>query len=242
MDSGISTYPIIAEAQTFIYAARAVSRHKSHIFSIKNGVPLSALPSYWTPDVLQILDTAFPQFKAGTNVLATSMENIGAIFHPALTIMNAGWIESTGGNFDYYLQGITPSVAKLLQMMDDERLSVCEALGVRSVSAREWLYLSYDSAGEDLYHAIQDTSAYAGIKAPAGIQHRYIYEDIPMSLVPISSIGNELGIETPTIDMVIDLGSIMLGTDFRAQGRTAERLGLKGLSVKQIHNLVVKPE
>lgn len=242
LDSGLGARPVLAEAQTFIYAARAVSRHKGRIFRIKNGVPLAALPSYWTPEVLGALESAFPQFIAGSNVLATSMENIGAIFHPALTILNAGWIESTGGDFDYYIQGITPSIAIILQTMDDERLSVAKALGVRSVSAREWLYLSYDSSGATLYEAIHNTSSYVGIKAPSTIDHRYISEDVPMSLVPLSSIGAMLGISTPTIDMIIELGSVLHGRDYRAEGRTVERLGLSGLSIKEIHNLVFDPD
>jgi opine dehydrogenase len=238
VDSGLKTRPVVAEAQTFIYAARAVSRDRGRIFRIKNGVPLAALPSYWTPDVLGVLDNAYPQFIAGSNVLATSIENIGAIFHPALTILNAGWIESTGGDFDYYIQGITRSVSIVLQKMDDERLAVARALGMRSVSAREWLYLSYDSSGADLFEAIQNTAGYRGIKAPATIAHRYISEDVPMSLVPISSLGAMLGAPTPTIDMIVELGSMLHGRDYRAEGRTVERLGLAGLSVKQIHKLV----
>jgi opine dehydrogenase len=241
LDSGLRARPIIAEAQTFIYASRAVSRQRGHIFRIKNGVPLATLPSYWTPAVLGILDQAFPQFIAGSNVLATSMENIGAIFHPALTILNAGWIEATGGDFDYYIQGITPSVAIILQRMDDERLAVAKALGVRSVSAREWLYLSYDSSGSDLHEAIHNTSSYIGIRAPPTIDHRYISEDVPMSLVPISSIGSMLGVPTPTIDMIIELGSILHGCEYKSEGRTVERLGIAGLSVKAIHNLVFDP-
>jgi opine dehydrogenase len=242
LDCGMRTRPVIAEAQTFIYAARALTRQRGRIFRIKNGVPLAALPSYWTPAVLDVLEGPFPQFVAGSNVLATSMENIGAIFHPALTIMNSGWIESTHGDFDYYIQGITPSIAKLLQTLDEERLAVARALGIRSVSAREWLYLSYDSPGTDLYEAIQNTTGYVGIKAPPCIEHRYITEDVPMSLVPISSIGSMLGIPTPAIDMVIQLGSLLLGRDLRSVGRTVESLGIAGLSVKQIHSLVYDPE
>jgi len=242
IDSGLKARPVVAEAQTFIYASRALSRDRGRIFRVKNGVPLAALPSYWTPEVLGVLDNAFPQFIAGSNVLATSIENIGAIFHPALTILNAGWIEATGGDFDYYIQGITRSVAVVLQKMDDERLAVARALGMRSVSAREWLYLSYDSPGADLYEAIQNTSGYRGIKAPATIAHRYISEDVPMSLVPISSIGSMLGVPTPTIDMIVELGSMLHGKDYRAEGRTVERLGLVGLSVKDIHKLVADTE
>lgn len=237
-DERTTARPVIAEAQTFIYASRAFSRHDAHIFKVKNEVPIATLPSYWIPDALAVLRQAFPQFTPGGNVLATSMENIGAVFHPALTILNAGWIEASGGDFEYYLQGITPSVAKLLERVDAERLDVARALGVRSVSAREWLYLSYDSPGGNLYEAIQRTDGYRGIKAPPNIAHRYIWEDIPMSLVPISSIGAMLGTPTPMIDMVIALGSMLHDADYAAQGRTVERLGIAGLSIKEIHRIV----
>jgi opine dehydrogenase len=241
-DSGCRSRPIIAEAQTFIYASRALSRYEGHIFKIKNSVALAALPSFWTPEALALLEPAFPQFKPGGTVLATSMENIGAVFHPALTIMNAGWIEETRGDFEYYLQGITPSIALILERIDEERLAVARALGERSMSAREWLYLSYDSPGNDLYEAIRNTVAYRGIKAPPSLMHRYIFEDVPMSLVPMSSIGAMLGVSTPTIDMIIDLGSMLHGTDYRAQGRTVSRLGIEGLSVKEIHGIVTAGE
>jgi opine dehydrogenase len=237
-DAGTSAPVVVAETQTFLYASRAISRWEAHIFRIKNSVPFATLPSFWIPDALSVLNETFPQFIAGSNVLATSLENIGAVFHPALTILNAGWIESTRGDFEYYLQGITPSVAKILECIDAERLSVARALGVRSVSAREWLYLSYDSPGSDLYEAIRHTKSYVGIKAPAGINHRYISEDVPMSLVPISSLGEMLKVPTPMIDTIIRLGSVLHNTDYRAVGRTVESLGLAGLTVKQIRHVV----
>lgn len=232
--------PVIVEAQTFIYASRMINRHRGHIFRVKNGVPASALPSHLTPDALGVMNQAFPQFTAGSNVLATSIENIGAVFHPALTLLSASWIESTGGNFEYYLQGISPAVAKVLQKVDDERLAIARALGIRTVSAREWLYLTYDSSGETLCEAIKATSSYAGIKAPATIDHRYIWEDVPMSLVPMASIGAMLGIATPTIDLVIDLAEIMNDADYRSGGRTVETLGISGMTVEQIHRLVAE--
>ncbi len=237
-DEGVAASVVVAETQTFIYASRAVSRWEAHIFRIKNAVPFATLPSFLIPDALAVLTGPFPQFVAGSNVLATSLENIGAVFHPALTILNAGWIEATHGDFEYYLQGITPSVARLLERIDAERLAVASAVGVRSMSAREWLYLSYDSPGKDLYEAIQNTGSYRGIKAPPGIDHRYIWEDVPMSLVPLASLGGMLGVPTPAIRMVIDLGSILHSTDYWAAGRTVETLGISGMSVRQIRQMV----
>ena len=237
-DMGVTASVVVAETQTFLYASRALSPWEAHIFRIKNANPLATLPSYWIPGALGILNGPFPQFVAGSNVLSTSLENIGAVFHPALTILNAGWIEATHGDFDYYLQGITPAVAKVLERVDAERLRVASALGIRSMSAREWLYVSYDSPGRDLYEAIRNTESYRGIRAPQGIAHRYISEDVPMSLVPIASLGDALGVPTPVTDMIIDLGSMLHDTDYRAVGRTVESLGLAGLTLRQIRQLV----
>ncbi|MDI6808569.1 MAG: NAD/NADP octopine/nopaline dehydrogenase family protein [Candidatus Eisenbacteria bacterium] len=241
-DNKATASVFLAETQTFIYASRALSRSEAFIYRIKNKVPLATLPAYWIPDVLAVINQAFPQFVAGNNVLCTSMENIGAIFHPALTLVNAGWIEATQGNFDYYTQGITPSVAKLLEKIDQERTAVASSLGIGTVSAREWLYLSYDSSGRDLFEAIQNTKSYRGIKAPQNIFHRYVFEDVPMSLVPLASIGAMFGVHTPTIHMIIELASIMHGRDYWSEGRTVEKLGLAGRSVQEIRQMVVGVE
>lgn len=229
----------IGETQTFVFASRAMSRHEAHIFRIKNKVPMATLPAHWIPIVLEILRPYLPILTAGNNVLCTSLENIGAVFHPALTLLNAGWIEATRGDFDYYLQGITPATAAVLEALDRERVALARALGVGTVTAREWLYLTYDSPGSNLYEAIQKTEAYRGIRAPPLIQHRYVWEDVPMSLVPMASLARQLAVPTPVINMVIQMASLMHDTDYWASGRTVERLGLSGKSVREIGLLAV---
>ena len=63
-----------------------------------------------------------------------------------------------------------------------------------------------------------------------------------MSLVPIASIGDMVGVPTPTIKAIIYLGSILHKCDYWAEGRTVERLGLAGLSLKQIRRLILEGE
>ncbi|MDI6775147.1 MAG: NAD/NADP octopine/nopaline dehydrogenase family protein [Verrucomicrobiota bacterium] len=235
----VSKSVLLGETATFIYASRALSRSEARIFRIKNTVHFATLPAFWIPEVLPVLNQAFPQFAAGDNVLSTGMENIGAIFHPALTLLNAGWIETTRGDFDYYLGGVTSSVTRVLERLDKERVAVAGSLGIHTVSARDWLYLTYDSSGRDLCEAVQNTGSYRGIRAPQSIMHRYVTEDVPMSLVPLASIGNMLGVPVPTMEMVINLANMMHGKDYWAEGRTVERMGLAGMSVKAIRQLVV---
>jgi len=229
----------LAEAQTFLYTSRHTEPTSAHVFDIKNEVALAALPAYRTPEVLKAVRVAFPQFIPGDNVLKTGLDNVGAIFHPGVTILNAARIESTHGDFQYYLEGITPSVAAILETTDRERVAVAAALGIHAHTAREWLYLAYNSPGRDLYQAVQSTPGYKGITAPSHLNHRYILEDVPMSLVPIASIGEMLGVPVPTIRVMIHLASLIHGRDFWKEGRTVERLGIKGMSVKDIRFLAV---
>jgi len=110
------------------------------------------------------------------------------------------------------------------------------------MTAREWLYVAYDASGRSLYEAMRANPGYEGIKAPPTINTRYITEDVPMSLVPISSLGSEFGAETPTIDHIIHLASLMHGCDYWKEGRTAENLGVAGLTLKQLRHLILEGE
>jgi len=235
----LKKFPFIAETQEFIYNSRARGPAHVEIFSIKNSMPLATLSAHWIPFVLKIINQAFPQFVIGDNVFKTSFNNIGAVFHPALTVLNAAWIEGTHGEFEYYIQGVSRSVAKVLERLDKERLEVAAALGVGAISAKNWLYMAYSATGKDLYEIIEDNVGYRGIKAPDRLHCRYIDEDVPMSLVPLASIGKMLKVDTPTIKSIIHLASIMRGIDFWKKGRTVEKLGIKGMSIKEIRLLVI---
>ncbi|MBC8357428.1 MAG: NAD/NADP octopine/nopaline dehydrogenase family protein [Candidatus Aminicenantes bacterium] len=241
-EQGVKQFPFIAEAQTFLYASRALGPAHARIFSIKNSVPLATLPAYWIPGILKIIQRAFPQFIPGDNIFKTSFENIGAVFHPALTVLNASWIEETHGDFEYYIQGASKSTAYILEKLDKERLEIAAALGIKVMSAKAWLYTAYSATGKDLYEAIHDNPGYMGLKAPDRLHHRYIDEDVPMSLVPLASIGEMLKVETPTIRSIIYLASIMRGINFWEIGRTVETLGIKGMSIKDIRLLAVAGE
>jgi len=231
--------PYLAEAQTLLYASRLTNPGKVHVFGVKSSVPVATLPAYHIADVLPVIQSALPQFVPGDNVLRTSLDNIGAVFHPAITILNAGRIEDTHGDFEYYVQGVTPAVASVLEAIDRERIAVTSALGIRAHTAREWLYLAYNAAGKTLLDAMRANAGYRRIRAVATLQHRYIAEDVPMSLVPIASIGQMLGVPTPTIRAVIHLACVMHGVDYWAEGRTVQRLGIAGMSVKDKRLLVV---
>ena len=231
---------IIAETQTIIYTSRYKEGAKVEILALKKRVPLAALPANRTGEVIEIMKEIYPQLAPAINVLKTGLDNIGAIFHPTPTILNIGWIETPRTQFKYYYEAITPTVAKFLEIIDEERIKVAKALGIEALSAKNWLYEAYEVRGETLYEALQNNDKYRTIDAPTTLQHRYIFEDVPTGLVPIASLGDMLGVSTPNIKLIIQLASTLTGIDFWKAGRTVEKLGLKGLSVNDIKRLVDK--
>ena len=106
------------------------------------------------------------------------------------------------------------------------------------ITAREWLKLAYDSKGENLYEAIQNQEGYRGIKAPSTINHRYLNEDVPMSLVPMASLGNALGIRVRGMTSIIRQACIIRNQDYWALGRTIERLGISNVKSEKLLSIV----
>ncbi len=237
-ESNCAPNVIVAEAQTFLYASRSDGPAQAFIHRIKEAVPLAALPAADTLEVLDVLKPYFPQFINGKTILHTGLNNIGAIFHPTIMMYNLGRIESLGRDFQFYVDGVTPSVAKLMEAVDRERVRIGRMLGIEIITAKEWLKLAYDADGENLYEAIHNQVGYRGINAPSTVNHRYINEDIPMSLVPMASLGDMLGIRVRGMSSIIRQACIIRERDFWKIGRSVESLGLSNLRARDLLSMV----
>jgi opine dehydrogenase len=58
----------------------------------------------------------------------------------------------------------------------------------------------------------------------------------------MASLGEMLGVPTPTIKSLIHLASVIHGRDYWAEGRTVERLGIAGMSVRELRLLAIGEE
>lgn len=231
---------VVAEASTFIYASRALEPGRCHVYGIKKRVPIAALPSSRTMDVLRAVKRAYPQFVPAENCLYTSFDNIGAVFHPLPTILNAGRIEDTGGAFEHYRQGITPSVGKVLEALDAERLAVARAYGVQARSCLEWMEKTYGVKERSIADAVKANHAYEGIKAPPDLNTRYIWEDVPYSLVPLVALARIARVKTPVMKAAIEIASSLRGVDYWKIGRKGREMGISGMTVEDIQRFVVE--
>jgi opine dehydrogenase len=85
---------------------------------------------------------------------------------------------------------------------------------------------------------MHDNPGYTGIMAPRSLRHRYIFEDVPFSLVPLAELGRRFGVNVWAIDSMIRLSCVLHRTDYFYRGRTLERMGLIGLQISEINALV----
>jgi len=98
--NGCITRVIVSEAETLIYASRSDGPAQARIFRIKESVPVAALPASCTGQVLEVLHTAYSQFIDG-RAYYILVEQHGRDLPSALTLLNAGRIESTRGEFQF---------------------------------------------------------------------------------------------------------------------------------------------
>jgi opine dehydrogenase len=75
---------------------------------------------------------------------------------------------------------------------------------------------------------------------PKSLDHKFITEDVPTGLIPMSEIGSATQVKTPAIDALIETVRNMTGKDFAAEARTLKRLGLSGLDAHQIRRVIEK--
>jgi opine dehydrogenase len=228
---------VVAEAATFIFASRSSGPAQSRIMRIKHAVPVAAIPCSRTGDVVAALSPWYGQFTAAECTLDTSFANVGAVVHPAITLLNTARIENSQGRFDFYIDGVSSGVGRVLEAVDRERLAVAQLLGVTVRSMKDWLVSAYRASGRDLYEAIQANEGYRGISAPPSMENRYMLEDVPMSMVPMASAGRGFGLKPRAIESVIDLAGLVHETNFWSRGRTLVGLALEGLSPAEIRRV-----
>lgn len=215
----------IAETQTSIYTCRKTGADSVEIISIKYNVLFSAADSQENDTIFERLPAHLQrQLEPAESIIETSIGSVGMILHCAPSLLNIGWTEHEKYEFKHYTEGITLSIAKLLERIDEERIQVSKKLGTEVESVKEWLKRVYKVEGETLYESIQNTEAYETIDAPNILDNRYITEDVPNGLVPLESAGLYLGLEMKHTSMIIDLASSLLDKDFRESGRDLNKV------------------
>ena len=240
---GLENQILIGESDTIPYAARLDNNTSCNIFGVKGSVWASAVPASATDRLLQKIEGILPvKLLPLPSALAVALANTNMIIHCPTMIMNAGRIE-TGERFRFYNDGMSASVCSVMEKMDEERLAVGKAWGYNLVPEFEDALANYDldsTQYRNLHEIFSLHPVYSkmGADSPQSVTHRYITEDVPYLLVPLSEMGKMVKVPTPTIDAIIHLASIINKTNYPAYGRGLKAMGFKNIAFENIKDIV----
>jgi opine dehydrogenase len=148
-------------------------------------------------------------------------------------------VESTGGDYNHYYDGITPSVGRLIDALDAERIAVAAGLGVAIEPLPQLFFrMGYtNAAGRDggtAYDVFQQQRAKPRDQG-AG-HHR---SSLPQRGCALwARCDCAAGIPTPCADAVIDIASIVAARPFSRAGLTRERMGIGGMTAAEVTTLL----
>lgn len=240
--SGRGIDPTIIETNTLPYGVRLMAPGKVNLLLTAPLVKAAALPAHRTMDVVGSLRRLWSCLEVAPDVLSAAMSNPNPIVHPAGSLLNTGWIQQARDDFFMYRVGITEAVARVIHSVYSEIRSVARALGTDVIEYDDRDFQSTGSIMAIAFQAPFDTlGVIASVAGPKSVHDRYVTEDLPYGLVPVSQLGKLVGVTTPAVDGLIDLGSIVCDEDFRANARGLDQLGLEGLGPDEIMRSVRAP-
>jgi opine dehydrogenase len=234
-DRGVRREVLIGETNSLPYGARLRGPGRVLATRKAGGTLLAALPGRRTTELLGRLKDLWPYLTPATNVLETILINFNAIDHVATMVCNAGWLETRTTLCLLWGEGASPSVARVIEAVDNEILAIRAALGFPDRTPyRDFLVKQglLEAPQPSTHEAIRRSALSASTFqcGPEALRFRYITEDVPYALVLIADLGDVAGVDTPVIDGLIALSSALNGEDYRRVGRSLASLGLGGLT------------
>jgi len=202
-------------------------------------LPTGVMPAKESERALAVIAQAFPAIEPIEDALAGALMNAGPIIHPPLIIMNAGPLEHFEA-WDIHNEGTQPSIRRVTDALDAERIAVREALGYGPPhfpladhyddERDEWMY------GDSSHERLTDSGDWR--EKIVLTEHRYMVEDVAIGLAFLVSAGEYAGVPVPVARGLLALGSAICGEDFRETGRTFESVGIAGLDRAALTSLL----
>lgn len=234
-DAGVTADVALGDTNTLPYGATKMEPTRVRIEARVMELITAAFPGRLIDRVIGALETVFPDYsiRPANSVLESILVDYNAITHPPPMICNAARIERGDPTFHLFDKTAnTPAVVNLIRLVDRERIALSEALGIRAYTLEEEIYrVGWNPEGREdegvlpLYDAIH-TEKLEICEGPFTLNTRHLTEDIPYGLFTYCELGRMLGVPTPVSDALVIIASGLLDRDFRAEGRSLEKLGI----------------
>ena len=238
MAQGVKADVAFAETGTLPWLTRKHGPTTAAITARATRLPAGVYPRKHHARAFSVLKQVFP-VEPVEAALSAALMNAGPVIHPPLILMNAAPLEHFE-KWDIHKEGTQPSVRRVTDALDAERIAAREALGYKAphfpladhyrADGDEWMY------GPRVHKKLTDSKDWH--EHIVLTEHRYMREDVEHGLALLVSVAEWAGVASPVARGLLALGSAVLGRDLRAEGRTLEKLGLASLSKARMKTLL----
>jgi opine dehydrogenase len=236
-DAGSRAELAFAETGTLPYLVRKHGPAEVAITIRAKRLPTGTFPARHAAHALTVIRAAYPSVEPIEDALSGALMNAGPIIHPPLILMNAGPLEHFD-KWDIHNEGTQPSIRRVTDALDAERIAVREALGYRPY---HFPLRDHYTTDRWMYGDAHDRLTRSGDWRERIVltEHRYMREDVEYGLAFLVSVAEWAGVPCPVASGLLALGAAVCGADFRRDSpRTLEALGLAGLDRDAMRRLL----
>ena len=238
--SGV-TPPPTAEFSTLTYIARKPEADTVRVTGSAKHVWVAAMPGCET--AMDAAKELYPGAESARDVIATGLANVNMVLHPPGAILGASWVEASGGNFTFYVEGLPAGVGRIMEALDAERLTVAAAYGhdIPDLFAEMQLIGTIETDADSsncLAAAVRGGKANSKIMAPDSLNHRYYREDFWYGIKPFLAFAEIARIDVPVAKSLMTLAEVLVGASVKTEGRSVAAMGIEGLNKGELINLV----
>lgn len=235
-DAGSRAKVAWAETGTLPYLARKHGPAEVAITTRATRLPTGVFPAAASAHALAVIARAYPSVEPAQDALSGALMNAGPIIHPPLVVMNAAPLERFE-RWDIHNEGTQPSVRRVTDALDAERIAVREALGYAAPHFPlsdhylndRWMY---GNAHDKLVDS-GDWREHIDLAT-----HRYVREDTAYGLAFLVSVAEWAGVPCPVARGLLAIVGAIVGENLAKGPRTLGALGLAGLDRAAMHTLL----
>jgi opine dehydrogenase len=234
---GCKETPIVGEFNILPYATKLDADQQGRVWvrGVKAALDAAFSPSDSLPPAFKDwLLSIYPYLNINTDVLYTGLTGANMVVHPVVVLRNQDKVRA-GKPWALYADGVSPEVGALMDQVDEERLAIAQACNLDLNPMYLFLVEAYPPFEgrqvNNIYEWFRSRMRskfgqihLEAVPGPISFDVRLLEEDIPYGMVPLEGLGKLLGVPTPLVTMFIDEACDLLDTDFRAIGRTVDKM------------------
>lgn len=194
--------------------------------------PLSIFQQERADECMEKIHQLYKGFSNDYTTMECALQNPNMILHTVGSVMSIPRIEYSKGNFCMYREAYArgnDATFKVMMQLDAEKKNVLKCLGCKPVD----IFVAGGFLGDPIKSFYEYAESKDRAISPTSVRSRYITEDVSQGLVLLENIAQIIGTVVPVTSSLITIAGAALGIDFRAVGRTAQKLG----AVDYVHDL-----